>query len=245
MTAGKLQRKIWLVAGSREARGLLHDDFHHFRVRIEHDGRHVTAVHAETRRGPFSLCPAAGAELQALVGVELTPRASRIFAGIDARLQCTHQYDLAAFTIGTAFRGENRQYELTVTDPVDGLSRAVLLRDGVRILEWQVRNYAIEGPPPYAGLGLGHGFTDWVSRNLDDPEAEAALVLRRGVFVTRGRSLRAILVESRNAPATGGCWVQQPERATLAIRPVDVIRDYSDTGVPLDENDQAWLACVQ
>lgn len=238
---GSLHRTIRLVAGRGEARGILHDDFHHFRVALRHEGGVIRAVESEARRAPFLLCPAAGDALQALVGLKVAHVATDLLAEVDSRSQCTHQLDLAALVSATAARGTDRVYRVEVPDLVDGATVATVERDGQKLLEWRVRDYAVEAPDRFAGLGLGHGFTGWVVREMAPEEAEAALVLRRGVFVSRGRRIRADLDRRPHAPITGACWVQQPERAPLATRSAGVVRDYSETGVPLDEEDRAWL----
>ena len=50
-------------------------------------------------------------------------------------------------------------------------------------------DYAVQEPAPYSGIGLGAGFSAWVARNLDEDEAEDALVLRRAIFISSGRGL--------------------------------------------------------
>src|SRR4051812_10658198 len=71
----------------------LEDDFHCFSVVVRHDGRVVTAIAPEPGRWPWSTCPAAGAQLDQLVGMELSPRCTAVARVADPRWQCTHQFD--------------------------------------------------------------------------------------------------------------------------------------------------------
>ena len=58
MARGIYRRRIHLHAHrDNEVRGLLEDDFHHFGVRLRHDGKRVTAITGEDIRVPWSACP--------------------------------------------------------------------------------------------------------------------------------------------------------------------------------------------
>src|SRR3546814_9230972 len=60
---------------------------------------------------------------------------------------------------------------------------------------------------------LGRGFTAWAGTSLNTDDAEAALVLRRAIFISGGRGRTEELDRQPHAVARGGCWVQQPERS--------------------------------
>lgn len=240
--SGSLNRVIRTSVGAGQVRAVVEDDFHHFRVTVSHDGAAVTGIEAATLRSPFSLCAAAGERLDEVCGAVLTPFAASVFLHTEPRLQCTHQFDLVALAIATAARGSGRCYRVHVPDPIAGRTHATVSRDGEPILAWDVQDYAIAGPDRFAGIGLGKGFTDWASRNLDIAEAEAALVLRRGVFISRGRTMRVALDAQPHARASGGCWVQQPERAASALRNVGSWRDFSTQAQQLAASDEVWLA---
>ena len=107
--APALNRVIRMAARAGLARASLEDDVHHFRIEVVHDGSRVTAVNSQSLRNPFTLCPAAGARLTELNGQSLTVCISDIFAATDARQQCTHQLDLAAFAIAAAARETGTQ----------------------------------------------------------------------------------------------------------------------------------------
>lgn len=242
LASGALHRVVRMAVAAGVSRAVVEDDFHHFRLTVRHAEGLVTETVSEAFRFPYSLCPDAGGRLQELAGFALTPRAADVFRHTDPRLQCTHQFDLAALAIAAAARGSGRAYSVVVPDLVDGRTRAALWSGGRELLSWLVEDYAVIEPAPYAGLGLGQGFTDWVTRNLDVDDAEAALVLRRGVFVSRGRRMLDELDSQKHAPDRGGCWVRQPGRAENASRNVRSWRDFSTDPNMLTRSDDAWLA---
>src|SRR3546814_12532079 len=89
---------------------------------------------------------------------------------------------------------------------------------------------------------LGRGFTAWAGTSLNTDDAEAALVLRRAIFISGGRGRTEELDRQPHAVARGGCWVQQPERASLATREKGTSRDHSDRPPQLPASDQGWLS---
>lgn len=239
---GSLHRTVRVAVREGESRAVVEDDFHHFRVTIGHEGGVVTRADADAFRFPFSLCPAAGERLSQIVGMAVMPFMADVFRYTDARLQCTHQFDLAAVAIAAAARGTPRRYDIEVPDAVEGSAVATLARDGTPAMEWRVAAYAIATPARFCGISLGAGFTEWVTANLDVEEAEAALVLRRGVFISRGRAMIKALDRAPHAMTTGGCWVQQPGRSRTATREVGSARDFTGGAHVLTAADDAWLA---
>jgi hypothetical protein len=237
-----LHRTILIAVGAAEARGVLHDDFHHFRVSLKHDGETVRAVTAQTRRGPYSLCSRAGKELAMLEGLSLSGRIGDTNAAVSARLQCTHQLDLAGLVIAAAARGAGRRYGVSVSVAGEERFAGLVMRDGEEVLAWQVQAGHIVDPGPFAGRSIGAGFAGWVADELPDDLGEAALVLRRCCVLARSRRHIPRLDSMTSAPLTGNCWVQQPGSAERAKRLRGVVRDYSAGAVPDDPEDLAWLA---
>lgn len=239
---GRFTREFALVGRKSEVRGVIKDDFHHFRVALAHDGERVTAVSSHAIRYPLSLCPAARAQLDALVGAPLGDRIAHLYRWTDPLQQCTHQMDLAALAVAAAARGTTRRdYRITVTDPVDGRQLAILERDGIEATRWELSRGTIVAPPELAGRSLGRGFTA-LTMDLDAEEAEALMVLRRGAFLSGGRRLYRKGVPQGPTKLRGGCWVQQPERVEIAERMQDFVRDWSDADRLIDEDDEAWLS---
>src|SRR5262249_35262282 len=57
------RRKSIAIAGEFETVAAMEDDFHHFTVRLRHDGERVTGISGETIRFPWSVCPGAAIKL--------------------------------------------------------------------------------------------------------------------------------------------------------------------------------------
>jgi len=245
---GSLRRRVEVSSrsdgpGSGEARGAVEDDFHHFKVTVRARDGLVAEVLSEAPRHPNALCPAAGERLVELVGMPLSEVSAAVMERTDARQQCTHQIDLAGLAIAALARGiARRAYEVEAPDRVDGRSRARLWRDGALLLEWEMDGPVILGPAPFTGVNIGAGFTAWARDNLDLDLAEAALVLRRGVFISSGRAVDLDDPARRTGVGPmGGCWAWQPERAQLAFRVVGSSRDFTDRPEALARDDQDWL----
>ena len=100
--------------------------------------------------------------------------------------------------------------------------------------------HRIAAPAPYAGVDLNHGFTAWARDLPTLDEAEAALVLRRAVFISAGRGVN-LDAPGRTTGPRGGCWVWQPERAEQATRNIGSTLDFTARPEALTRDDRAWL----
>src|ERR1051325_10121106 len=110
-TATGYRRRIRIPGSPRGVVSELEDDFHHFRVTVEHDGERVTAIAGEGVRFPWSTCPSAAAALQPIIGMLLSPRSTAVGEVTPARANCTHMFDLAGLAVAHAHRGNAvRQY---------------------------------------------------------------------------------------------------------------------------------------
>src|SRR3546814_12775219 len=89
---------------------------------------------------------------------------------------------------------------------------------------------------------LGRGFTAWAGTSLNTDDAEAALVLRRAIFISGGRGRTEELDRQPHAVARGSCWVQQPERASLATRQKGPWRAHSESPHPFTAGADRWRA---
>lgn len=227
-------------SGTWQARAAIEDDFHHFRVIVDvHDGI-ITGARSVTLRQPNNFCEAAGGRLAELVGKPLSDRAASVMAYTDARQQCTHQFDIAALSVAAITnRRALRRYGVCVPDRVDGRTCAWVERDGEEVLRWNIDGSMITGPGVFAGRDIGSGFTAFV-QTLDKDEAEAALVLRRAVFVSIGRKYAIGELSSRGP--VGGCWAWQPERVERLVRNPDSRQDFTGRPDALLAQDKAWLA---
>lgn len=235
---GVYRRRIRLVAERNRVRADLEDDFHRFGVELVHDGACVVEAHAVAERFPWETCPGAGARIEELVGMALIARAVDLAEHTDARLHCTHLYDLAALALAHAAAGrKRRQYDIAVPDRVDSKTRATLHRDGAPVLDWELDGRSIRSPERFAGVTLrGRAFLDWIQAHLDPDEAEAALVLRRAVFIAMGRAadLDSIAAAADVTPLAGpSCHSMQPGVAERALRVKGSTRQFSASPQPL------------
>lgn len=242
MSRGEFRRRLEIATGPGIARAVVEDDFHHFRVEVQHERGVVRCVTGQAPRYPYTSCPMSAGALRELVGMSLSSDATAVRVHTDPLLQCTHLLDLAGLAIAAAARGiGRRRYDATVQDRIESRTSPTLMRDQQLVLAWEVAGDRIEGPRPYDGIGLRAGFVDWAIRTLAPEEAEAAIILRRALFVSggRGRDLDAIAT----APAKGGCYTQQPGRAPFALRVIGSTRDFSQRSRAAAAEDAAWLGC--
>lgn len=229
---GVYRRRIRLVSDGSRVRADLEDDFHRFAVEFVHDGARVVDARAIAERFPWETCPGAGSRIEALVGTTLLPRAVDLAEHTDSRLHCTHLYDLAALALAHGAAGrERRQYDIAVPDRDDWKTRATLHRDGALVLDWELDARTIRSPEPFSGLSLrGRAFLDWIHEHLDADEAEAALVLRRAVYIAIGRAtdLDGIASAADVTPLAGAsCHSMQPDVAPGALRVKGSTRQFS------------------
>ena len=245
MTKG-LHRKIRIVtrgsaATGGEARAVVEDDFHHFRVGLTHAGGVITTTLAQSPRHPFSTCPLAADRLHDLIGKPLSPIAQAVYGATDAATQCTHMLELAGLAAAAAARDiPRRTYEITTPDRTQDRTEPRLKRDGQDLLAWTVEGQIILGPPPFCDVSLRQGFARWALAKLDPDLAEAALVLRRGVTISIGRT-RDLDAEPTARPLAR-CFTEQPERAPSALRMKGSAQEFTGREEQLTADDADWLA---
>src|SRR5262245_22358764 len=144
---GVYRRAFALVGGEGRVVADMEDDFHRFRVTLEHDGGRVTRVIGEAFRYPWTECPGAAAVLAGLAGMPLTTRPTAAGEHADPRANCTHLFDTASLAVAhAAARRARRRYDVEVPDRRDGRTRARLLRDGVPLLDWEALDPRIVAP---------------------------------------------------------------------------------------------------
>lgn len=226
--SGAMHRRVLLEADGMRVNAALEDDFHHFALWLDHDGRRVTKIEGRALRNPWTSCPSAAGQLEQLVGCPLSARPLDGAGHIDAKQQCTHQYDLALMALAQAARGGRREYLATVTDPVDGRSSAVLARDGQPCLHWTMDGSVIVEGSHLLGENLRK--LDMVALGAGDPDlAEAVMLLRRTVMVGGGRAIDFDQFASLEVfgHMTGACYAFQPERLAEGKRKVGSVRDFT------------------
>jgi hypothetical protein len=214
------RRRLRVASGPGWVRSALEDDYHCMRVSVRHDGRIATAVHGELLRAPWTTCPGAAQQLrETFEGVALADFAARG----DKAANCTHLHDLALLAAAHAFDPQPLVYDLYVADPVDGLRRAEIRRDGERVLGWSDRAMQLVEPAELAGTNLMN-LRDWIA-TLAAPQREAARLLQWASIIANGRQIPL----ERQSDATrmpSNCYSFQPERKAVARR-VGRIHDFS------------------
>lgn len=201
----------------------LEDDFHHMRVVLTHADRIVTSVEPHMIRAPWTTCPGAETRLkQTFAGQRLDSFRHRG----ERTTNCTHLHDMAL--LGAAHAGDEAptQFDILVSDPVDGRIDAELRRNGETKLHWTLRGFAIETPTEAAGLSLMQ-LSPYIA-TLSGEQQEHARLLRWGAMIAHGRAIP--LEKQSNASALPpNCFTFQPETAKRAVR-VGEIRDFTASG---------------
>lgn len=170
----------------------------------------------------------------------LDPACAAVLNQTDQFQQCTHQLDLAGLGVAAmAIERPERSYEVTIPDREDGHTNATIHVDGQPMLQWHVFGMTIEGPPPFEGRSLRAGFTKFTF-SLSRDQAEAALVLRRALFVSQGRGVDIDALGDRGP--VGGCWAWQPERIPQLRRFPENRRDFSVSSEVALSGDVEWLS---
>jgi hypothetical protein len=231
---GRYRRRIRLVApDARTVLGGLEDDQHYFTVQIEHDGEHVVAITSTSVRAPWTTCPAAGAQLQTLVGTPLSDRCLAVAGHTSSEQHCTHQLDVATLAVAHAARVTaggvaRRQYDIEVPFGLldDQHHTVTLARDDEPLLAWELEGARVVAPAPWSEAS--GGFARWADATFDADTAEAAIVLKRAcsIGMSRGMDLDSYPTLADMPGLTPVCWSMQPERAPVALRNRGLIRDY-------------------
>jgi hypothetical protein len=215
----------------------LEDNFHHFRVVVRHDGAHVTDIVGQAVRHPWSLCPFATAELTCMVGTSLSPDPVELAGRFSIRQHCTHLFDLAMLAITGAARDLRfRRYDIVAPQPQGNRSEAHLTRDDGLTITMVSVDAIVTVPHSWSGVSVKKGFSEWAAANLPADERDMALILRRSLFLGRGRrDLDSRRTAGDNPRNMGGCFVMQPERAAQALRVRGSTWDFPKDGKgPLD-----------
>lgn len=233
---GSYRRRIRAVMASPGVvEGGLEDDFHHFTVRLSHDGVLVTSVEAHAHRWPWTTCPDAAMPLRALEGMELSPRCLAVGTHADPKQNCTHMFDLAGLAVAHAARGgpvgTTRQYDIEIPAAAQSGSptKVRCWRDGQLVHEWTLEGRSCVSPEPFASAPWRGGFLRWADETLDVDQAESAIVLRRACDIGMGRGMDLDAVDRADemeALMLGVCYTMQPAQIRVALRNKATIRDF-------------------
>lgn len=213
-------RRIDLHADATGARGEVSDNVHQFIVELRHDGETITKAGGLAVRVPWTTCPGAVGALKTLEGTSVRAGAR---VEVDQFRQCTHMLDVAKLAIAQISRGGRRTYDILVQSGENPETyRATIRRDGDILFEWHLQGEHVTAPEIFAGHMI-RGRAEWSDEVQADPDMkEAALVLRRCVFVFRSRPSTKHLQRARDVPAMQDvCFSFQSERVEEAVRPDD------------------------
>lgn len=205
-----LRRNTLIRPRPGSVRAEIEDDYHHFEVELVHDGHRIERVETAAPRFPWTTCPAAGPFLAGrLAGTALADAPT-----FDAQLShCTHLFDLALLAARHALDEHDTLLQAFVSDPDAGRMRAEFHRNGRCDLAWDLQDGVIEPPGEPAGESLRR-LKHWLPTRPES-EHEAAIYLRRAVFISGGRLIdrtRVRIASSFTAQA-GACYTFAPERA--------------------------------
>jgi hypothetical protein len=245
LDANAYRRRIRVVRlETGVVRSDLQDDFHHFVITLRHDGHNIVSVDADSRRWPWSTCPAAAEPLRRLAGMPLEPRFTAAGRWTDPKQNCTHQFDAACHAITHAAHGrDERVYDLEIPlrEPATGATHCRLWVDGVPDLEWEIDwNGIVGAAPPFDAAPWRGGFMRWADESLPADDAERAITLRRAcdIGLGRGMDLDSIPVADQLPESMAGiCHTMQPGVVNVALRHVGSIRDFARTPDLLDTSD--------
>lgn len=217
----------------------MEDDAHHFAVNIQHDENSIIGVRGESIRTPWSICPAAEANLHRLIGKRVDMNAKSLGAEIGVGEQCTHMYDLAILLMSHIVRGTHKRC-YAVSLPIDNINTprdAVLECNGETVLRWTIVGQTIVAPVPYSGLDVRQ-VGSWARTNLSDPDGiEAVSVLQRAMYssVARTMNLDTLTNAVPLAGKLGPCFVFRPEQIGNANRNVGSTIDFTIGRRPLEQ----------
>ncbi len=227
--SGVFRRRIQLEKKNDQIHANLEDDFHRFSVCVQHNGRAVTEISAQTIRYPWSTCPEASQVLNELVSNPLSSSPMATLLRANCKIHCMHLLDLAGLAITHSQRREKvRTYDCCVPDRINGATTPCLKVKGRTVLSWQVHGNTITSPDPFADVNLKR-FIPWANQILDHETLEYGLILRRAVFVSQGRMVDLDLISRlSDFPGTPACYSYQPENLDRAWRMTGSSHDFSE-----------------
>jgi hypothetical protein len=230
---GVFRRRIRLERHINHVHGALEDSHHGFQVRVFFEDNRVTEIKPQFMRVPFTSCDSADQPLRNLLGAAIDSNMTELVAIAQPLNNCTHLLDLTLLTIAHTQRPETVvQYDVAITDAMDGISQLKVWRNNKLIHDWQSQQaMQLSAPAELAGKPLFMGFSRWANEVFDGIDNEAAFVLQKGNLVSIGRMInvdamaggRAIDEHERHA-----CHTYSPGQSATAIRLANTTRDFTD-----------------
>ena len=233
--SGAYRRRIRLEQGTGCVHGALEDTNHGFTVTVQHDGEHVTAIHATAMRVPYTSCPGAVEPIKGYVGTAIRASLRDLNFHMPPSSNCTHLLDLTVMAIRHAASEQPvRQWDVTVTDQTAGCdSVCTVQRDGVEIFRWTARDLQLTTPAEFAGKPFYLGFGKWASKHFPPDLLEAAFILQKGYFVSLARHFDMEQMAGEPALASqegmgGACYTYSAPAIEHGVRTAGTQRDFSD-----------------
>lgn len=198
-------------------------------VTLVHDNVTANLVKADLVRAPWSTCPGAVAVCEdTFTGIALAAFAAQKVKASN----CTHLYDLALLAAVHALDDAPLVYDVFVSDPVEGIRRARLYRNGEAVLGWADAKYRVIEPAELAGMKLNE-MRAWIE-TLDPVQQEAARILNWVSLIAHGRTI-PMDKQSDASRMPPSCYTFQPEQAARSVR-IGGTRDFSaGTEQPLEQ----------
>lgn len=233
--SGVFRRRVRLENRPGTVCAELEDCKHGFRLHLGHDGKQVTAMAAEGLRVPMATCLESGGSLKELIGAPLTIGWAEFQERMPASAHCTYLRDMAWWSLAHAQRTEPvRDYEIAVTDAEAGQPhQCSLWRNGELVFCWDVVEDVVVAPPEFANRPLMLGFSGWAKQAFQGEAFEAAVMLQRGYFVSRGRRVDGNTLAGVRAVdfkhMHGACYSYSPPAVERAVFLPDTDRDFTHT----------------
>lgn len=229
------RRRIRIVPGARQVSAAVEDDIHCMAAILHHDGATIAAVESRTDRMPWTTCPGAAAVLaQTFTGLTLAEAPAR--ARSAKRSNCTHLFDMADLAATHAADPAPTTYDVLVSDPIAGQSRAELRRNGKVLLAWDLQDDHVAQAEGRHLMAL----RDWIAA-LAARQHEPARILQWACLVAHGRTM-PFEDQSDATRMPPSCFTFHPDRAPVARR-IDERTDFSGKGrEPLSHWDGARFA---
>lgn len=220
------RRRIRVVPEPGRVTSDLEDDYHCMGIVLHHAGGIATGVEAVMHRVPWTTCPGA----LDMVKRTFTGAPLDRFMRRGAKLSnCTHLYDLALLAAAHAGAAGALQYDILVSDPVEGTVQAELRLNGETMLEWVLEKGLFQVPAALTGLRLDQ-ISPWIAA-LEAGWQEAARLLRWGAILAHGRVTAFEKRSDKSRLPLGQCHTFQPENAPHARYITGTVRDFSGSGV--------------
>lgn len=185
---GVYRRRVRVLVRDHDVVGVLNDDYHAMWCRIGHRDGAVVEVEGGLVRAPKSTCGGAVTPLNELVGMAVSTARWDLYGDGRAGRNCTHLLDLAVLAMGRISHGAGEiVYDVALDDAVDGVSEVRAHVDGTMVHRWTVDDGTVVSPVAFTGRRLFSGFSPWAQATFDGPALDAALLIQKAAFVSRGR----------------------------------------------------------